>query len=109
MPEEYDLYLTQQPIANAMTIGAGKPIIILNSATVTLLDERGIEAVLGHELGHILSDHVVYRTALVILIRLEQLGAAADPGRQPAAAGRALRAARVGARQPSCRAIAPRR
>ncbi len=70
MPEEYDLYLTQQPLANAATIGAGKPIIILNSATVELLDERGIEAVLGHELGHILSDHVVYRTALMIIIRL---------------------------------------
>ena len=70
MPEEYDLYLTQQPLANAATIGAGKPIIVLNSATVELLDERGIEAVIGHELGHILSDHVLYRTALMILIRL---------------------------------------
>jgi Zn-dependent protease with chaperone function len=70
MPDEYDLYVTQQPLANAATIGAGKPIIILNSATVSLLDERGIEAVLGHELGHILSDHVLYRTVLMILIRL---------------------------------------
>ena len=70
MPEDYDLYLTQQPLANAATIGAGKPIIVLNSATVELLDERGIEAVIGHELGHILSDHVVYRTALMILLRL---------------------------------------
>jgi Zn-dependent protease with chaperone function len=70
MPEEYDLYLTQQPIANAATIGAGKPIIVLNSATVELLDERGIEAVIGHELGHILSDHVVYRTVLMILLQL---------------------------------------
>jgi Zn-dependent protease with chaperone function len=73
MPEEYDLYLTQQPFANAVTIGAGKPIIVLNSATVELLDERAIEAVLGHELGHILSDHVVYRTALMIIIRLATL------------------------------------
>jgi Zn-dependent protease with chaperone function len=70
MPEEYDLYLTQQPMANAATIGAGRPIIVLNSATVSLLDERGIEAVIGHELGHILSDHVMYRTALAILMRL---------------------------------------
>ena len=37
---------------------------------MSLLDERGIEAVLGHELGHILSDHVLYRTALMILLRL---------------------------------------
>jgi Zn-dependent protease with chaperone function len=70
MPEEYALYVTQQPLANAATIGAGKPIIVLNSATVTLLDERGIEAVIGHELGHILSDHVVYRTALMIILQL---------------------------------------
>ena len=70
MPDEYDLYVTQQPLANAATIGAGKPIIILNSATVELLDDRGIEAVLGHELGHILSDHVLYRTVLMVLIRL---------------------------------------
>ncbi|MEJ7824709.1 MAG: M48 family metallopeptidase [Solirubrobacteraceae bacterium] len=70
MPEEYDLYVTQQPLANAATIGAGKPIIILNSATVLLLDDRGIEAVLGHELGHILSEHVLYRTVLMVLMRL---------------------------------------
>jgi hypothetical protein len=70
MPDEYELYVTQQPLANAATIGAGKPMIVLNSATVSLLDERGIEAVLGHELGHILSDHVLYRTTLMILIRL---------------------------------------
>ncbi len=70
MPDEYELYMTQWPLANAATIGSGKPIIILNSATVSLLDDRGIEAVLGHELGHILSDHVLYRTTLMILIRL---------------------------------------
>jgi len=70
MPDEYDLYLTQWPLANAATIGSGKPIIVLNSATVSLLDERGIEAVIGHELGHILSDHVLYRTVLMILIQL---------------------------------------
>jgi Zn-dependent protease with chaperone function len=70
MPDEYDLYVTQQPLANAATIGAGRPIIVLNSATVSLLDDRGIEAVLGHELGHILSDHVVYRTILMVLIQL---------------------------------------
>ena len=35
-----DLYLTQFPIANALTIGTGKPIIVLNSELVQLLDER---------------------------------------------------------------------
>ena len=70
MPDEYDLYITQQPMANAMTVGAGKPIVVLNSATVSLLDEAQLEAVIAHEVAHILSDHVLYRTALEILLRI---------------------------------------
>jgi Zn-dependent protease with chaperone function len=70
MPEEYDLYITQQPMANAMTVGAGKPIVVLNSATVSLLDDEQLEAVIAHEVAHILSDHVLYRTALEIILRM---------------------------------------
>jgi Zn-dependent protease with chaperone function len=70
MPDEYDLYITQQPMANAMTVGAGKPIVVLNSATVLLLDDAQLEAVIAHEVAHILSDHVLYRTALEIILRM---------------------------------------
>ncbi len=70
MPEEYDLYLTAEPIANAMAVGAGKPILVLNSGTVELLGDDQLEAVIAHEVAHILSDHVLYRTALQILLRL---------------------------------------
>jgi len=70
MPGEYPLYLTQFPMANAMTIGSGKPIIVLNSATVDLLNGDQLETVIAHEVGHILSDHVLYRTALAILLSL---------------------------------------
>jgi len=70
MPEVYDLYITQQPMANAMTVGAGKPIVVLNSATVSLLDDPQLEAVIAHEVAHVLSDHVLYRTALEILLRM---------------------------------------
>jgi Zn-dependent protease with chaperone function len=70
MPEEYDLYLTAEPVANAMAIGSGKPIVVLNSGTVELLGDDQLEAVLAHEVAHILSDHVLYRTALQILLRL---------------------------------------
>jgi Zn-dependent protease with chaperone function len=70
MPDEYDLYITQQPMANAMTVGAGKPIVVLNSATVALLDDAQLEAVIAHEVAHILSDHVLYRTALEIILRM---------------------------------------
>jgi Zn-dependent protease with chaperone function len=70
MPEEYDLYLTAEPILNAMAIGSGKPILVLNSATVELLGHDQLESVIAHEVAHILSDHVLYRTALQILLRL---------------------------------------
>ena len=70
MPETYDLYVTQFPIANALTFGSEKPVIVMNSALVNLLDEEGQRTVLAHEVAHILSDHVLYRTALQILLSL---------------------------------------
>jgi Zn-dependent protease with chaperone function len=65
-----DLYLTTEPYPNAMTIGSGRPLVVLRSGLVTLLDEDGHAAVLAHEAGHVLSDHVLYRTALLILLRI---------------------------------------
>ena len=88
MPEVYDLYVTQWPIANAAAIGTKQPMIVLNSATVNLLDDAELRTVLAHELGHILSDHVLYTTALVMLL---QLGAAV---RLPLLAGLPLIAVR---------------
>jgi Zn-dependent protease with chaperone function len=70
VPEVPDLYLTQIPIANASTIGAGQPMIILNSETVRLLDADGLRAVIAHEATHVLCEHVLYSTALVILLQL---------------------------------------
>jgi Zn-dependent protease with chaperone function len=62
------LYLTQFPVTNAAAIGSGSPMVMLNSRTVEVLDEEELRTVLGHEVGHILSDHVMYRTALMILL-----------------------------------------
>ena len=69
-----DLYLTQFPLANAYTIGTDKPIVLLNSELVRILDDDGRRVVLAHEAAHVHSDHVLYRTALLILL---QIGAAA--------------------------------
>src|SRR3954470_19290811 len=65
-----DLYLTQFPIANALTFGSGRPVIVINSELVRLLDADGLRVVLAHEGAHVLSDHVLYQTALVILRQL---------------------------------------
>jgi Zn-dependent protease with chaperone function len=65
-----DLYMWQMPFTNAMAIGSKRPIVVLNSGTVNLMDEHELRTVLGHEAGHILSDHTLYRTALFILLQL---------------------------------------
>src|ERR1700741_861990 len=65
-----DLYLTQYPIANAFTFGSDRPVVVLNSELVRLLDDPGRRVVLAHEAAHVHSDHVLYQTALVILMRL---------------------------------------
>ena len=65
-----NLYLGQHPFANAAAIGSGKPVVLVNSRTVELLDRHELRAVLGHEAGHVLADHVLYQTALMILLQL---------------------------------------
>jgi Zn-dependent protease with chaperone function len=88
MPETYDLYLVQFPISNAMAVGSEKPMIVLNSSSLTLFEPDELETVLAHEVGHILSDHVLYQTALLIVLQLVPLG------RIPALAGLPLIAIR---------------
>jgi Zn-dependent protease with chaperone function len=84
-----DLYMTQFPIANASVIGAGKPIVVVNSELVRLLDADGRRVVLAHEAAHVLAEHVLYQTALVILMRL------ADGARLPLLAGLPVMAIRT--------------
>jgi Zn-dependent protease with chaperone function len=65
-----DLYLTQFPLANAYAIGTENPIVVLNSELVRILDDEGRRVVLAHEAAHVHSDHVLYQTALLILLRI---------------------------------------
>ncbi|HEY1000343.1 MAG TPA: M48 family metallopeptidase [Streptosporangiaceae bacterium] len=70
LPEVPECYVMQTPLVNAMALGRDKPFIVINTGMVELLDAEELRAVIGHELGHILSGHAVYRTMLVILLRL---------------------------------------
>ncbi|HKJ93925.1 MAG TPA: M48 family metallopeptidase [Longimicrobiales bacterium] len=74
-PAHYPLFVSQTPIVNAGAYGMKEPFIVLNSGAVRLLtDDDEMRSLLGHELGHILSGHVLYRTMTVLLLRLAQLG-----------------------------------
>jgi Zn-dependent protease with chaperone function len=69
MPAVYDLYVSASVDANAHTIGSKNPMIVFDSALLQQLGPGEQRVVLAHELGHILSDHVLYLTALDILLR----------------------------------------
>jgi len=73
-PERYDLFVSQTPLVNAGAYGMDKPFIVLNSGSLRLLDDDEMTYLLGHELGHILSGHVLYRTMMVLLLQLASLG-----------------------------------
>jgi Zn-dependent protease with chaperone function len=65
-----ELYVQQDPLANAFAIGSKEPFVLVASEAVSLLDDDGLRVVLAHEAGHVLSDHGLYRQALLILIQL---------------------------------------
>jgi Zn-dependent protease with chaperone function len=64
------LYVSQHPSMNALTIGSQNPYVVLTSRLVEILDANELRAVLGHEVGHVLASHVVYHTAMQILLGL---------------------------------------
>ncbi len=65
-----ELYISQNPVVQAMTLGADKPFMVLTTGMVDLMDPEEIRFVIGHELGHVLSGHTVYRTMLYHLLNL---------------------------------------
>jgi hypothetical protein len=67
-----DLYVTQTPLVNAMTVGARNPVVIVYSSLVGSYESTETEAVLAHELGHVLSEHYTYTTALIIISQVVQ-------------------------------------
>jgi Zn-dependent protease with chaperone function len=68
MPADNDLYVSSTITWNALTIGSKRPMIVLGANLLRQLGPGEQRAVIAHELGHILSDHVLYMTALNILM-----------------------------------------
>ncbi|HEY4033141.1 MAG TPA: M48 family metallopeptidase [Ktedonobacteraceae bacterium] len=61
MPEP-ELYAAQNPVPNAWTSGCERPYIIVTTGLIDLMSEQEVLAVIAHELGHIKSGHVLYKT-----------------------------------------------
>jgi Zn-dependent protease with chaperone function len=70
----YDLFVSQTPIVNAGAYGMTQPFIVLNSGSLRLLDRDELTYLIGHEVGHVLSGHVLYKTMTVLLLQLAEMG-----------------------------------
>lgn len=57
-----EMYVRQGMGLNATTIGTQEPIIVLSAELIDLLDPEELRFVIGHELGHAMSGHSLYKT-----------------------------------------------
>jgi Zn-dependent protease with chaperone function len=65
-----EMFIEQDPNPSAMAIGLDKPIIVISTGMLQLTDDEGLRFIIGHEVGHVLSGHAVYRTMLLALINV---------------------------------------
>ena len=70
LPEVPEVFVKQDPTVNAMTLGRDHPFIVITTGLVNLHDAEELRFVIGHELGHVLSGHAVYRTMLLWLVQM---------------------------------------
>ncbi|HLO98419.1 MAG TPA: M48 family metallopeptidase [Fimbriimonas sp.] len=59
MPEP-ELYVSSNPFPNAFAGGVERPYITLRSSMVDTMTDEELYFIMGHELGHIKSEHVLY-------------------------------------------------
>ncbi|WP_143263170.1 M48 family metallopeptidase, partial [Amycolatopsis pretoriensis] len=71
LPSVPNLFVYQDPRVVAETVGMDEPFIRVSTGLVDLMSHESLRFVLGHEMGHVLSGHAVYRTIMVRLVMLQ--------------------------------------
>jgi Zn-dependent protease with chaperone function len=72
MPEP-ELYITNNPFPNAFAGGVERPYITLRSSIVDTMTDEELYHLIGHELGHIKADHILYMSVAQILYPLLEM------------------------------------
>ncbi len=74
-----EVYVSQNPVFNAGAYGVDKPFIVLNSSLLDMLDEKELLSIIGHEMGHVISGHALYKTLLWYLMNISSIALAQFP------------------------------
>jgi Zn-dependent protease with chaperone function len=67
LPALPEIYVSNRYVINAFAFGIDKYQITLFSGLIDALTEEELLAVIGHELGHIKCDHMLYKTMAYVL------------------------------------------
>lgn len=67
LPELPDIYVSNRYVINAYAFGIKRYQITLFAGLIDSLSEEELLAVIGHELGHVKCDHMLYKTMAYIL------------------------------------------
>ena len=67
--EPPEVFVMQDFVVNAAAIGVDKPFIVLTSSLVEMLSPEEVQAVIAHELGHVMCGHALYTTLLIIILK----------------------------------------
>ncbi|GAA3219135.1 M48 family metallopeptidase [Dactylosporangium siamense] len=70
-----ELYIRQRPEVNAAAVGVGEPFIVLDTGLLDVMEPDELRFIIGHELGHVMSGHVLYKTIARYLITIGTMAA----------------------------------
>ena len=65
---DLNIFFTSMPFSNAFTSGGAKAILCFSTALLNQLSDDELVFVTGHELGHLMSDHMISRLLLEIML-----------------------------------------
>ncbi|MBI4422189.1 MAG: M48 family metalloprotease [Elusimicrobia bacterium] len=76
------LFVIEAPYVNAFTLGTddGKSFLLVTRALLDVATDRELMFILGHELGHVKSQHVLYGTMAIYLANAGLFAGARLPG-----------------------------
>ncbi len=69
MPKLPALYLETSPTINAYAMGMENYFVVVTTGLMDLLTEDEVLAIIGHELGHIKCEHMLYRNMVVLMFK----------------------------------------
>jgi Zn-dependent protease with chaperone function len=74
-----DLYLQQGDEVDAFSTGSENPLIVLNSGAIDSLSSEELLYLLGHEVGHIKSGHLLYHEMAKIIPHIGEIAGSVTP------------------------------